>query len=343
MFYLRQLFDSFLNSLPSADVPLSLPLIFTAKSDDFGLDGTLWWLSIDEVNKSDKSHFRVNEIRQLIQKYARRFHHCTFLPQTHLFVRRRYFRMSSINSITGIEHDVGVALHFLSQNILTASTKSKVSSGVIIAGKSGLGKTHLALTLSVLTQIYFQTATVYMDCRQLQTSSTSVNAILDALTDAFVLSVQYSPSLLILDDLDCIAPEIPNDEESMKTLFHQSKLISDHIRFLNSECSSLATKRKVTLLCTSLVRFSINKYIRCPGILDTGTTLRPPVGHKKEAIFEAIISSFGVYKPGASHGFITKLFKESNVRLFWQFFYSFVLASLIITKNVHHRTYALKI
>jgi len=324
---------SFLNSLPSADAPLSLPLIFTAKSDDFGLDGTLWWLSVDESNESDTSHFQVNEIRQLIQKYAKSFHHCRFLPQTHLFVRRRYFRMSSINSITGNENDVGVALHFLSQNILTTSTTSKVSSGVIIAGKSGLGKTHLALTLSAVTRIYFQTATVYMDCRQLQTSSTSVNAILDALTDAFVLSVQYSPSVLILDDLDCIAPEIPNDEESMKTIFHQSKLISDHIRFLNSECSSLATKRKVTLLCTSLERFSINKFIRCPGILDTGITLRPPVGQKKEAIFEAIISSFGVYKAGDCHGFITKLFKESNVRLFCQFFTHLYLHLSLLLKT----------
>ncbi len=90
--------------------------------------------------------------------------------------------------------------------------------------------------------------TVYVDCKRLQTSSqaaANLSSILKELIDAFQDAYEWQSSLIVLDDLDYLIPNILDREDSSLSslslqqqqthsplFIHQAKVISDHLRFL---------------------------------------------------------------------------------------------------------------
>ena len=106
-------------------------------------------------------------------------------------------------------------------------------------GEEGTGKTHLSLTVAAIARLDNQFATVYLDCKALQAFKPKIDSILFTLTETFRHAAFHAPSILILDNLDSLAPNFgsfPSSKEESAPqemgvspdLANQVKLLSDH-------------------------------------------------------------------------------------------------------------------
>jgi SpoVK/Ycf46/Vps4 family AAA+-type ATPase len=109
---------------------------------------------------------------------------------------------------------------------------------VVLCGPTGSGKTHTVLVLSALARLEQQKATVYLDCKRLQESATRIVDILTELDTLFEQAGKARSCLIVLDDLDRLAPNLLRGDggdpaarvhSANPTAVDQSKLISDRI------------------------------------------------------------------------------------------------------------------
>jgi SpoVK/Ycf46/Vps4 family AAA+-type ATPase len=138
----------------------------------------------------------------------------------------------------------------------------------ILSGSTGSGKTHTALILGAVARMEHHRATLYLDCKRLQDSTTTIVQILSELDEIFASACKAKRCLVILDDLDRITPNLLGGNEgdpgaraqgANPTAIDQSKLISDRILQLleatnlrDSSVSVIATCAGATALNTSL-------------------------------------------------------------------------------------------
>lgn len=116
---------------------------------------------------------------------------------------------------------------------------------VMITGESGAGKTHYALSEAAQLRVRNAVAVMYLDCKKLQALTLRMNDLLLELTSVYREAQRCRPSIVILDDLDSIVPNIlspetgedgsHNQQQVNPTMINQVKLLSDQLRWLIHE------------------------------------------------------------------------------------------------------------
>jgi SpoVK/Ycf46/Vps4 family AAA+-type ATPase len=110
----------------------------------------------------------------------------------------------------------------------------------VLCGPPGSGKTHSAILLAAMTRIKQHRATLYLDCKRLQESpSMRMSDILGQFQSLFEKAVRGRPCLILLDELDRLAPNLMEGENendtaarvqhANPTALDQSKLIADRL------------------------------------------------------------------------------------------------------------------
>jgi peroxin-1 len=116
-----------------------------------------------------------------------------------------------------------------------------------LCGPTGIGRTHGAFTVAALSRLRFQQATLYLDCKRLQESSMPMVEILAQLQTLFEQAVKGRPAMILLDELDRLAPNLLAGEESDTSArsqatnpvaLDQSKLITDRLLHLIEAATS---------------------------------------------------------------------------------------------------------
>lgn len=136
----------------------------------------------------------------------------------------------------------------------------------MICGATGSGKTHTAVTLGAVARMDHRRATLYLDCRRLQESTTTIVEILAELDELFDSACTTKQCLIIMDDLDRIAPNLLGGNEgdpgakmqgANPTAIDQSKLISDRILQL-FEAANTTGYSSVSIVATCASANSLN-------------------------------------------------------------------------------------
>jgi len=78
----------------------------------------------------------------------------------------------------------------------------------VLTGANGSGKTHTALILGAIARQEHFMATLYLDCKTLLDSTKVLGEILSELDDVFASAADATRCLVLLDDLDRIAPNL---------------------------------------------------------------------------------------------------------------------------------------
>ena len=130
------------------------------------------------------------------------------------------------------------------------SAKSKHSAftkkNYLVYGAKGSGRTFFSLLLAARLRMSLSCATFYLDCRQLQAAQPTMEGILKELTRITFAASRCTPSILILDGLDELIPNVGNPDgehednyqqrqHSNPMLESQCKLLADHTKFLMGE------------------------------------------------------------------------------------------------------------
>jgi len=110
----------------------------------------------------------------------------------------------------------------------------------IVEGDPGSGRTHLCLLLAAFARMKLAMPTFYLDCKSLQAGSDlKMQSMLHELTATFAEAFTFKPSILILDNLDHIVPNLHSDSmEDNPVASDQAKLIANHIQYLMETCES---------------------------------------------------------------------------------------------------------
>ena len=154
------------------------------------------------------------------------------------------------------------------------SAKSKHSTPArknyyLVYGARGSGRTFFSLLLAARVRMSLSCATFYLDCRQLQAAQPTMEGILKELTHITFAASRCTPSILILDNLDELIPNVGNPEgahedssqqrqNSNPMLENQCKLLADHTKFLLEELKN----SEVIVLGICIEEAGLNKSLR---------------------------------------------------------------------------------
>ena len=140
-----------------------------------------------------------------------------------------------------------------------------IANALMITGEEGSGKTHLSMTSASQLCVSDLFATVYLDCKKLQAGSANIQTILEQTQKSFQEALHKQPSVLVLDDLDALIPNVESSSEGDGSIHHhqlnpalmvQVKVIVDHLLLLSRYCSrsfrqtNLTRTNGVVLICT---------------------------------------------------------------------------------------------
>ncbi|KAL7435418.1 hypothetical protein ACHAXH_006391 [Discostella pseudostelligera] len=158
---------------------------------------------------------------------------------------------------------------------------STINNAIMITGEVGSGKTHLAITAALQLAVSEQFATVYLDCKKLQATSTSIKHILEEIQKSFHDALQKQPSVLVLDDLNALIPKVEfSDGEGDGSIHHhilnpalvtQVKVTVDQLLLQSQYCSSSSRVKStqltgIVLVCTCRDKDSISTRYQESGI-----------------------------------------------------------------------------
>jgi SpoVK/Ycf46/Vps4 family AAA+-type ATPase len=111
----------------------------------------------------------------------------------------------------------------------------------IVQGDVGTGKTNSVHTVAAMARLKWAMPVFYLDCKRLQsTSDMLMNSILLELTEVFREALRFMPSIMILDDLDCLVIHdgSGSQDDHIHSLNEQSKLLANHLQTWLSLCMS---------------------------------------------------------------------------------------------------------
>ena len=153
----------------------------------------------------------------------------------------------------------------------------------MIVGEEGSGKSHLSTILSSKLFLSDLCATVYCDCKKLQArSGSSIQLILKEIQQSFQEAMYKQPSVLVLDDLDALLPNVGSSStEGDGSIHHQQlnpalaaqvKIIVDHLLLQSQYCqrsakyNGLVKSAGVILVCTCNDKNSLSSRYQLSGI-----------------------------------------------------------------------------
>jgi peroxin-1 len=165
--------------------------------------------------------------------------------------------ISSIaNTITSSASEIISRSSIFSRDVLLDTSRQMY---VGIVGEEGSGKTHSALYTALRLSLEQTWAVVYLDCKKLQSSTQStLVSILKEIQLVFDDAMFRQPSIIILDDLDCLIPNVESGDSGDGSIHHQMtnpalqsqvKVIVDHLMLLshaNTGVACLYTCRDMT-------------------------------------------------------------------------------------------------
>eukprot|EP00980_Cylindrotheca_fusiformis_P029545 scaffold23505_cov119-Cylindrotheca_fusiformis.AAC.4 len=134
---------------------------------------------------------------------------------------------------------------------------------VILCGPTGCGKTYCSLLLCAMARLQQSKASLYLDCKILKDSSSSLGDILNELDSVFDQASRTQECVVILDDFDRIAPNVLGGDDDNASgrvqsanpiAISQSKVIADRLLQLLEGTSSSG----VSIVLTSASMESIN-------------------------------------------------------------------------------------
>ncbi|CAJ1961407.1 unnamed protein product [Cylindrotheca closterium] len=134
---------------------------------------------------------------------------------------------------------------------------------ITIWGESGSGKSHSALLLSAMCKVSQHAPSIYLDCKRLKETTTSLVEILNEIDSVFELAVEVQNCIIVFDDMDLVAPNLLGGEEQDSSArvetanpiaVSQSKVIADRVLQLIEATRS----SRVSILATSTSMESIH-------------------------------------------------------------------------------------
>jgi SpoVK/Ycf46/Vps4 family AAA+-type ATPase len=153
-------------------------------------------------------------------------------------------------------------------NPILASLDIFGTSVLSLLGQPGSGKTHYAVLLGALASLCLRRPIFFLDCKKLQKSKPKMVAILGEIDALFRKAMDSSDSIIILDDLDRLCPNLlgaTNGETSSKMqaanpiALDQSKLIADRLsQVLEAIADESSRGGKVSIIVTTGSADSIN-------------------------------------------------------------------------------------
>lgn len=142
----------------------------------------------------------------------------------------------------------------------------------ILHGPSGTGLTHSASFLASLAAIDHGRALVYLNCKHLQQLTKTLSEILSEIDDAFKRATTVEPSLIVLDNLDQIAPNLIGGDEGdpgSRTMgvnpaaLSQAKVIADRI----AQCYAASAGGTVSIVATCRGETALHRSLVAVGVL----------------------------------------------------------------------------
>ncbi len=112
----------------------------------------------------------------------------------------------------------------------------------VVNGPAGSGRSHLTLMMAAIARLCEGCSTHYLDCKSLKLSpDIKMKDLLNELTQVFQEAIVSTPSVVILDNLDEVAPKLVTDDSGFESApaqnYHQinpasvdqAKLVADHL------------------------------------------------------------------------------------------------------------------
>ena len=139
----------------------------------------------------------------------------------------------------------------------------------MVCGERGTGKTHFLVTMAARLRIKQSFTTVYLDCQKLQSTQTKLHDLLNELSRIFAHAVELQPSIIMLDSLDLLVPNIlssadgssdgaAQNQQMNPMIIAQSKILADHLKFLMTSLD----KSHVFIICTCIDESKVHKLLR---------------------------------------------------------------------------------
>ena len=183
--------------------------------------------------------------------------------------------------------------------------------GVLLHGEEGSGKSHLSKSVALRLLEDHSFFPVYLDCKQLQTSLTTIKNILEQIQKSIHEAALRCPSIIVLDNLDSLIPNTEsggNSDGSVQhhhvnpALFAQVKLVTDHLlSYLGG-----VEEGRVALMCTCRDKESLSRRFLLSGIFCNSMEVPPLNSHHRAELLSAHLHSG--YK---THPIIATLGKET--------------------------------
>lgn len=149
---------------------------------------------------------------------------------------------------------------------------------IIFSGESGSGRTHAALTFAARARRGDGYATLYLDCKRLQSSSNvRMKDMLQELTDIIREARIAGRCLVIFDNIDELIPNVnlgagedegsAHQQQANPVAVDQAKLLSDHLKNLVNDdhmpASPKSQEKKIFVVMTCRDEQSINPAAIC--------------------------------------------------------------------------------
>jgi peroxin-1 len=157
--------------------------------------------------------------------------------QTFISVDEREYLLNLFPSTADVASDASIEV------ASTLTSNLECFDTMVLSGEVGSGKTHTALVLAARARLTNAYATLYLDCKKLQSSSeVRMYDILQSISQLFREANEARPCLVVLDDLDELIPNVNMGTDQDEGSAHQqqpnplaadqAKLIADHLRNL---------------------------------------------------------------------------------------------------------------
>ena len=172
-------------------------------------------------------------------------------------------------------------------------------SSTLIHGDTGCGKTFTSLLIAAVARLKRGDQCVYLSCRKLRDSHTvRMKTILTELEQTFNDACELAPCVVILDDLDAIAPNFLSSEHSDNsalshdlnpTEIDQSKIVSDVLRHLMR-----AKAQDVFVVATTSSTQSLSHYLTSKGYFNHQLAVPELDDNERKLLYRCFLKQFAI-------------------------------------------------